>query len=126
MGDNEMKFYFKSLDGQEGWIEGFCTEELQIKRISYKEKMVESYKCGEITKEELTEKLLKHEQKLEKRRKYTKGEVITNLNELIVCEWVYFYNKLTHKKWFGNWQFNFILYNINRRLFYKAIKKENR
>jgi hypothetical protein len=66
------------------------------------------------------------QEKLEKRRKYTKGEVITNLNELMDCEWVYFCNKLTHKKWFGNWQFNFILFSINRRLFYKAIKKENK
>ena len=119
-----MKFYWKTLDGQEGEIEGFCEEELQKKRISYKERLYAQYTNCEITKEELTEKLLKHEQKLEKRRKYTKGEVITNLNELMDCEWVYFCNKLTHKNWFGNWQFNFILYNINRRLLYKAIKKD--
>ena len=47
------EFYWKTLDGQEGEIEGFCEEELQIKRVSYKERLYAQYANCEITKEEL-------------------------------------------------------------------------
>ena len=122
-----MKFYFKSLDGQEGWIEGFSTGELkQIKRVSYKERLYAQYTNCEITKEELTEKLLKHAQTLEKRRKYTKGEKFRSFDELMSQKFVYWNGKVYSYGWFASWQAHFIKNYLDKGWFYKAIKKENK
>ena len=124
--DNKMKFYWKTLDGQEGEIERFCEEELQVKRVSYKERLYAQYTNCEITKEELTEKLLKHEQKLEKRRKYTKGEIITSLDVLVQQDFVYIGEKIYNRGWFLSMQARLVDMYVKKGWVYMAIKKENK
>lgn len=40
------------------------------------------------------------------KRKYRRGEAITSLDELAKQEFVYFFDKITHRGWFMSWQFS--------------------
>jgi hypothetical protein len=55
-----------------------------------------------------------------KKRKYRKCGKITSLNELAKQEFVYFFDKITHRGWFGSWQFRFAQQYIERGYLYYA------
>jgi hypothetical protein len=58
-------------------------------------------------------------------RKYSKGEPIKSLDELVAQEFVYWNNKITNKGWFLSWQINMALRAIRRGdVIFKAIKNE--
>lgn len=56
------------------------------------------------------------------KRKYKKGEPITSLDELGKQEFVYFFDKITHRGWFQSWQIQLALRYIDRGCLYYAIK----
>lgn len=70
-------------------------------------------------------KLSEHFEKLEKKRKYKKGDRVTSIDELLKQEFVYWNNKITHKGWFGSWQLRMTANAIKNGSIYKAIKKES-
>lgn len=59
-----------------------------------------------------------------KSRKYKQGEVVTNLNEVIGEEFIYFNHKIYHRGWFGSWQLRWIEEQIRRGTIKKAIRVE--
>ena len=63
-------------------------------------------------------------EKLEKKRKYKQGEVITTIDELINCEFVYWNDKIYHKAFIQSLQFSLVLRILNKNGFRYAIKKE--
>jgi hypothetical protein len=56
------------------------------------------------------------------RRKYRKGERITSLDELSKQEFVYFFDKITHRGWFMSWQYRLAKCYIDRGCLYYAEK----
>ena len=58
------------------------------------------------------------------KRKYRKGEKIASLDELAKQEFVYFFDKITHRGWFKSWQFSLAERYIARGCLYYAIKNE--
>jgi hypothetical protein len=57
-------------------------------------------------------------------RRYTKGEPIKSLDELVSQEFVYWNDKITHKGWFLSWQIKMALNAIQTgNVIFKAIKK---
>lgn len=56
------------------------------------------------------------------KRKYRKGRKITSLGELSRQEFIYFYNKITHRGWFTSWQIAMAQRLIDRGCLYKAEK----
>ena len=54
------------------------------------------------------------------KRKYRKGEKITSLDELVKQEFIYFYDKITARGWFGSWQMRLANSYIVRGCLYKA------
>ena len=56
------------------------------------------------------------------KRKYRKGERITSLDELSKQEFVYFFDKITHKGWFRSWQIQLAIRYIDRGWLYYAVK----
>ena len=56
------------------------------------------------------------------KRKYQKGEPIKSLDELSTQEFIYFYDKITHRGWFRSWQIRSALQYINRGCLYYAVK----
>ena len=56
------------------------------------------------------------------KKKYRKGAKITSLDELVVQEFIYFYDKITHRGWFGSWQFRTVVDFIDRGSLYYAEK----
>ena len=48
------------------------------------------------------------------KRKYRKGKRITSLDDLSNQEFIYFFNKITHKGWFMSWQFRLAQSYIER------------
>ena len=55
-------------------------------------------------------------------RKYQKGEPIKSLDELSTQEFIYFFDKITHRGWFGSWQIRLALQYIQRGCLYYAIQ----
>ncbi len=96
-----------------------------MKKQRFKDKLWKDLKLGLITPEEYLKKEAKHEEQLEKKRKYKKGECVKSLDELIEQEFVYIFDQITHRKWFANYQIGFIKLLIIRGYVCKAIKKEN-
>lgn len=94
-------------------------------RISYIDKLNAFVDSKLIDREQAVDMLVKHNKKLEKNRKYEKGELITSIDELLSCEFVYIYEKLWHKKWFCNLQLGLLVNWITHYKVRKAIKKEN-
>jgi len=58
--------------------------------------------------------------------KYKQGETITNLNDVIGEEFIYFYHKIYHRGWFGSWQLRWIEEQIKRGTIRKAIRVEEK
>ncbi len=71
-----------------------------------------------------SEKMKKYREKLEKKRKYKRGETITSLDELTTQEFVYFDNKIYHIAWVYGWRIGWVGYRIKQGRLRKAIKKE--
>ena len=59
------------------------------------------------------------------KRKYRKGEKITSLDELVKQEFVYFYDKITHRGWFGSWQFRMTYQLLVRGCIYYAERTDS-
>ena len=59
------------------------------------------------------------------KRKYRKGESITSLSELYEQQFIFFFDKITHRGWFGSWQIRFAQSYIERGWLYKAEKVES-
>lgn len=66
---------------------------------------------------------LTREQKLEKRRCYFPGEVITSIEELLKYDLVYCFGRVYNKLWIMNWQFGMVLNLLNKGYFRYAHKK---
>ena len=56
------------------------------------------------------------------KRKYHKGDKIMSLDELVKQEFVYFFDKITHRGWFMSWQLRLSAQYIERGWLYYAIK----
>lgn len=56
------------------------------------------------------------------KRKYQKGEQITSLDELCRQEYVYFFDKITHRGWFKSWQIRLALIYIECGYLHYALK----
>lgn len=68
----------------------------------------------------------KHEEYLQSQRKFTEGEQITDINELLNQEWIIIHHKYTkHIKVIKNMQLTTVLIWLERGYFSKAIKKES-
>lgn len=59
------------------------------------------------------------------KRKFTKGKPITSLDELSKQEFVYFFDKITHKGWFMSWQFRLAQQYIERGVLFYAESTSN-
>lgn len=94
------------------------------KRLDYHSELFKLYTNEEITLEQLREKLNKHNEKLEKRRKYKQGDAITSIDELLQQEWVFVFGKPRHIEFVKSLQFRNILDLIERKNIWKAIKKQ--
>ncbi len=55
-------------------------------------------------------------------RKYFPGPPVTSLDDLMMCENVYVFDKITHIGWFQNWNLNFAKKMIDRKVIRHAIK----
>lgn len=55
-------------------------------------------------------------------RKYRKGGKITSLEELYKQDFIYVFDKITHRGWFGSWQIRFAQQCINRGVLFYARK----
>lgn len=93
-------------------------------RRSYIYKQWELCERGLITYEEYLDLLKRHEAKLEKRRKYKKGEPITSLDELVKQDLVYHSDKIEASGWFMSYQLSYINNEIKRNCIFKVVKKE--
>jgi hypothetical protein len=56
------------------------------------------------------------------KRKYRKGEKITSLDEMTKQEFIYFFDKITHRGWFMSWQTRLAHQYIKRGWLYYAVK----
>ena len=74
---------------------------------------------------ETYEKVKKHYDKLESKRKYYKGDVITTLDELLEQKFVYWWDRIKHINVVKSLQFRMVLSLLEDKRFSKAIKKEN-
>ena len=92
-------------------------------RKSYYTKIWELQREGKISNEYAQELLEKHQEELEKRRKFIKGEKITSLEELLNETWVICGIRTMHIKAVMNWQMWMVLRAIEEGCFYKAIRK---
>ena len=79
------------------------------------------YNCRLTRKDEYQDYL----EKLEKKRKYKQGEVITTIDELIKCEFVYWNDKIYHRAFIQSLQLSLVLRILNRNGFKYAIRKES-
>lgn len=77
------------------------------------------------TYKETYEKVKKHYDKLESKRKYYKGDVITTLDELLEQKFVYWWDRIKHINVVKSLQFRMVLSLLEDKRFSKAIKKEN-
>lgn len=65
-----------------------------------------------------------HENKLESRRKYKKGNKILSMDEFSTSKFVYYGDKIYHEGFIKSMQFRVIEMAISRGMIYQAIKKE--
>lgn len=59
------------------------------------------------------------------KRKYRKGKRIASLDELSTQEFIYFFDKITHRGWFMSWQFRMAISLIDRGCLYYAEKVDD-
>jgi len=91
--------------------------------ICHKEKDESYFKfCDECSND--AEKIKKYYEKLEKRRKYTKGELITNFDELLKQEFIYVHGKIYHIGWVKSWRIQMAETYLIRNEVHKAVKKQ--
>ena len=95
-----------------------------MKRIRYIDKIIAYRNYNLISDEEAVEMIHKHEETLEKRRKYKKGQLIESLDEIMEQEFIYIYNTIWHKTRFANLQISWLRHQMKMGHIYKAIKKE--
>ena len=50
---------------------------------------------------------------MKSRRKYTKGERISSLDELYKSDFIWWRGKVYHKGWFASWQIRYCYIQIN-------------
>lgn len=61
------------------------------------------------------------------KRKYKRGDHILSLDELMMQDFIYFYDKIQHKGWFMSWQLSFVAKYIGPTGFiYYAIKNDSK
>lgn len=73
---------------------------------------------------EYCEEIKKYDAYLERRRKYTKGEKITSLDELAAQEFAWMFSKPIHRSWFISMQFRTLHTAVKSGGVYYAVKKE--
>lgn len=95
-----------------------------MKRICYLSKIIAYRNSNLISDEEALEMINKHEEALEKQRKYKKGELIETLDQLVNQDFIYLNNKIFNRGWFLSWQLSYANELIIRKKLFKAIKKE--
>lgn len=93
------------------------------KRARYSTKLCEMLRNKEITLDEMAQLLNKHEKKLEKRRKYKCGDLITSIDELLSQEFVFVLGGIKHIEFVKSLQFRSVIDLIDRKSIWKAIKK---
>lgn len=119
------KLYVKFGDGKVKEIMPLdCVPVIGASRTTYKQKVWAWYYNDEITADERDTLIAKHEEKLEKKRKYKQGEVIHSFDELMKQDMIYFYGKIYHYGWFSGWQAGWLQRWLDNGMIYKAIKKE--
>ena len=101
-----------------------CVPTIGASRTTYKQKVWSWYYNDEITADERDTLIAKHEEELEKKRKYKQGEVIHSFDELMKQDMIYWQNKIYHYGWFSSWQASWLRCLIENGSIYKAIKKE--
>lgn len=95
-----------------------------MKRIRYIDKIIAYRNYNLISDEEAVEMIHKHEETLEKQRKYEKGEPIETLDQLVNQDFIYLNNKIYNHSWFLSWQLSYTNELIISKKLFKAIKKE--
>ena len=95
-------------------------------RLDYRTKVFRMLKNNEITFAEYGTMIEKHEQKLEKRRKYRQGEAIASIDELLQQEFVCVFGGIKHIEFVKSLQFRTILDLIERKHIWEAIKKADK
>lgn len=75
--------------------------------------------CGEC------EPYQKHKEYLQSQRKFTEGEQITTIEELLKQEWVMWYHVTKHIEVFKHIQLKAVLNWLEHGAFHRAIKKES-
>lgn len=124
--DNKGTLMVKLSDGTYKKIIPLCeVSTIGSKRITNRENIWLMWSNNEITDKERDLLLKKNEEKLKKKRKYEKGELITSIDELLSCDFVYIYEKLWSKKWFVNLKLGLLVNWITHNKIRKAIKKGN-
>lgn len=58
-------------------------------------------------------------------KKYSKGEPITSLDEMVEQDFIYWRGKITAKQWFKNWQVDMALKAIKSGVIFRAVKIES-
>lgn len=58
-------------------------------------------------------------------RKYRKGLQITSLEELAKQDFIYFFDKITHRGWFMSWQFRLAQSYLQRGYLYYALPNDD-
>ena len=100
----------------------------KCKHTPYWMKIAERVRRGEITEEEYQNLLVKHKEKLDKRRQYVKGDRIDSFEELIKIllqgGLVWMFDKPTHASFVVALQFRCILMNLYGGKIFTAIKKK--
>ena len=71
------------------------------------------------------DKIKKYYEGLEKRRKYTQGELIHSFDELLEQEFIYVHGKIYHMGWVKSWRVRMAEDYLKRNVVYKAIKKSS-
>ena len=89
--------------------------------IVYKQKRFPSYRheCLEC------EKIKKHKEYLQSQRKFTEGEPITDINELLEQEWVMWFCTIKHIEVIKHTQLSTVLSWLKLGAFRKAIRRED-
>lgn len=65
-----------------------------------------------------------HEKYLEFHRKYQMGYVITSLDDLMKCKYVYWHGRITHIEWIASMPLRTVMLILNSHSFQEAIRKE--
>lgn len=95
-----------------------------MKRIRYVDKIMAYNNYNLISDEEAVKMIYKHEETLEKQRKYKKGEPIETLDQLVNQDFICLNNKTYNRGWFLSWQLSYANGLIIGKKLFKAIKKE--